>query len=103
MVAQRRPDNAAQLGVEGAPSWAAQPERGNSLRLGRHSMSRFAPAVESPALGCDPIATIRQDSCWRPVFALTERPRSVVNVAPVSGLGAEEETRATLIWVRAWK
>src|SRR6266446_5522844 len=52
---------------------------------------------------CDPIATIRQDSCWRPVFALTERPRSVVNVAPVSGLGAEEETRATLIWVRAWK
>jgi hypothetical protein len=50
----------------------------------------------------DPIATIRQDSCRWPVFALADRPRSVVNVAPVSGLGGlRRETRATLIWVRA--
>src|SRR5258706_15485651 len=50
----------------------------------------------------DPIATIRQDSCRGPVFALTERPRSIVRIAPISGAGGQtKEIGAVLIWVRA--
>src|SRR5258707_9970254 len=50
----------------------------------------------------DPIATIRQDSSRWPVFALTERPPSIVRMAPISGAGGQtKEIGAVLIWGRA--
>src|SRR6266404_6210735 len=49
-------------------------------------------------LRCDPIATTRQDSCWRPVFALTESVTIHVKNGPdLWGWGADRRDRGRLV------